>query len=205
LLVALSVAGATGCAAVTLTRGPDPRAQLVAGAAAVEAQDYARARTLLEPLYFERWMEPVGQEAMLVLIAAELDGRNPDRRLWAAADMSGRLLGIPQLEPWMVPVAESYYVLADELGASEARLALGASSPADAEARAARADVTGGSGRAVPVAARESVPSRINRLTAERDSLKRMIEEREQQIATRDRELRDTKQELERIKKTIKS
>jgi hypothetical protein len=119
--------------------------------------------------------------------------------------MSGRLLGIPQLEPWMVPVAESYYVLADELGASEARLALGASSPADAEARAARADVTGGSGRAVPVAARESVPSRINRLTAERDSLKRMIEEREQQIATRDRELRDTKQELERIKKTIKS
>ena len=56
-----------------------------------------------------------GQHALLTLIAADLDNRNPQRRLWAAAEMSARLLSIPDLEPWMVPVGESYYLLAVEL------------------------------------------------------------------------------------------
>lgn len=210
LLVALGVASVTGCAAMTLTRGPDPRDQLAEGVAALEAQDFVRARGLLEPLYFQRWMEPVGQRALLTLIAAELDGRNPGRRLAVAADQSARLLNIPNVESWLVPVAESYYLLAMELGAAEERLAQMEASRTEAEGPGARGE-PGANSRPLPSSARETVPSRVaqlNRisegLVLERDSLKTQIVLLEQQIAARDKELRETKQELERIKKTIK-
>src|SRR5690606_40777317 len=61
LLLALTTAGLTGCAALSFSRQPDPREQLNQGVVALEAQDYAAARALLEPLYRERWQEPVGQ------------------------------------------------------------------------------------------------------------------------------------------------
>jgi hypothetical protein len=193
LLLALSTAGLSGCAALSLSKAPDPAAQLNAGIVALEAQDYPGARGHLEPLYRERWQEPVGQRALLALIAAELDSRNPDRRLWAAADMSARLLNIPQVEPWMVPVAESYYLLAVELGAQEERLARADSARAAAEAAAD-----------LPASSRESVPARIRSITTERDALRRRVGELEQLAATRDKELKETRQELERVKQTIR-
>jgi hypothetical protein len=140
----------------------------------------------------------VGQQALLVLIAAELDNRNPQRRLWAAAEMSARLLSIPELEPWLVPVGESYYLLAVELGAQEERLARADSARAAAQAEVAAAD------RELPSSSRESVPVRINRITTERDSLRRRVGELEAQAQARDKELLETKQELERVKQTIR-
>lgn len=198
LLLALSTAGLTGCAALGIARGSDPREQLNLGAAALGAQEYARARGLLEPLYREHWQERIGQQALVTLIAAELDNRNPERRLWAAADMSARLLSIPSLEPWLVPVGESYYLLALELGAQEERLARADSARAAAEAEVAAAV------RELPSSSRESVPARINRITTERDGLRRRVNELEQQAAARDKELQETKQELERVKQTIR-
>jgi hypothetical protein len=189
LLLALSAVVAAGCAAIGGRGTPDPQAQLVEGVAAVQAQQYLRARGLLEPLFFQRYSEPVGQQALLVLIASEIDHRNPDRRLWAAADMAGRLINLPGAEPWVVPVAEAYYLLALELGAAEERVA-------QAEARAADARL--------PQPTRESVPAQISRITAERDQARRRAEQMEQQLATRDRELRETRQELERIRRTIR-
>lgn len=198
LLLALTTAGVTGCAALSFSRQPDPRAQLDQGVAALEAQDYAAARALLEPLYRERWQERVGQQAMLALIAADLDNRNPDRRLWAAAEMSARLLSIPELEPWLIPVGESYYLLALELGAQEERLARADAARAAAEAEVAAVE------RELPASAAESVPARINRITTERETLRRRVNELEQLVQTRDKELQETKQELERVKQTIR-
>lgn len=198
LLLALSTAGLAGCAAVGITRQPDPQAQLNLGAAALEAQEYGRARDLLEPLYREHWQDRVGQQALVTLIAAELDNRNPDRRLWAAADMSARLLSIPKLQPWLVPIGESYYLLSLELGAQEERLARADSARAAAEAEVEAA------ARELPSSTRESVPARINRVTTERDALRRRVGELEQQAEARDKELRETKQELERVKQTIR-
>jgi vacuolar-type H+-ATPase subunit I/STV1 len=198
LLLALTMAGLSGCAALSMKRQPDARAQLNQGVAALEAQDYAGARALLEPLYREHWQDGVGQQAMLALIAADLDNRNPDRRLWAAAEMAARLLSIPELEPWLIPVGESYYLLALELGAQEERVARADAARAAAEAEVAAAE------RELPASAAESVPVRINRITTERDGLLRRVSELEEQAEARDKELRDTKQELERVKQTIR-
>jgi hypothetical protein len=198
LLLALSAAALGGCAALTTGREADGSARLSQGIAALEAQDYTLARGLLEPLYREYWEEHVGQHALLALTAAELDNRNPQRRLWAAAEMSARLLSIPELEPWLVPVGESYYLLAVELGAQEERLARADSARAAAEAEVAAAD------RELPASNVESVPARINRVVTERDSLQRRVGELEQEAAARDKELQETKQELERVKQTIR-
>lgn len=198
LLLALGTAGLTGCAALARTQQPDPREQLNEGVAALEARDYLRARTLLEPLYREHWEKPVGQQALLTLVAAELDGRNPGRRLWAAAEMAARLLNLPELQPWMVPLGESYYLLAVELGAQEERLAEADSARALAEAQADAAV------RELPESDRSTVPARIRTITSERDALRRRVTELEQLTATRERELRETRQELERVKQTIR-
>jgi hypothetical protein len=204
LLVAVGAAGVTGCAAITVARGVDLRDQLAQGAAALEAQDYTGARDLLEPLYYNYWREPVGQQAMVMLIAAELDGRNPNRRLWAAADMSARLLNISEMEPWVVPVVESYYLLAVELGATEERVALADAARTDAEERAVRAERAAGPPRPLPTANRETVPAQLRRLNQSREELRRQVEQLQQEIAERDRELREIRQELERVRKTIK-
>jgi hypothetical protein len=198
LLLALLTAGTTGCAALGLSSQPDPRAQLDQGVAALEAQDYVAARALLEPLYRGHWQERVGQQAMLALIAIDLDNRNPDRQLWQAAEMSARLLSIPELEPWLIPVGESYYLLALELGAQEERVAQADAARAAAEAQVAAVE------RELPASAVESVTARINRVTRERESLLRRVGELETQAAARDKELQDTKQELERVRQTIR-
>jgi hypothetical protein len=204
LLVAFSVAGVTGCAAITLSRGVEAREQLAHAAAALEAQNYVRARELLEPIYYQHWREPLGQQALVMLIAAELDGRNPDRRLWAATDMATRLLDIPLAEPWVVPVGESFYLLAMELGAAEERIALAESARADAEERAVRAERAAGPPRRLPTSTRETVPAQLRRVNENREQLRRQINQLQEEISERDRELRETRQELERIKRTIK-
>jgi DNA repair exonuclease SbcCD ATPase subunit len=172
---------------------PTPGEQLEAGAEAIRQQEYLRARGLLEPLFYDRPHQTVGQQALLLLLAAELDNRNPDRRLWAAADMAGRFLTAEPAQPWMVPLAESYYVLAMELGAAEERIAEAETARATAEAQTR-----------LPQTAQQSVPERVRQVTAERDQARRQAEQLQQQLAVRDRELRETRAELERVRRTIR-
>jgi chromosome segregation ATPase len=127
-----------------------------------------------------------------------MENRNPQRRLWAAAEMSARLLSIPEVPTCMVPLAESYYLLAIELGAQEERVARADAARAAAEAEFAAAV------RELPSSTLESVPARISRITTERETLRKRVSDLEQQLATRDKDLRDTKQELERVKQTIR-
>src|SRR5690606_33203703 len=128
----------------------------------------------------------------------DLDNRNPDRRLWAAAEMSARLLSIPELESWLIPVGESYYLLALELGAQEERVARADAARAAAEAEVAAVE------RELPASAVESVTARINRITTERESLMRRVSQLETEAEARLKELNETKQELERVKQTIR-
>ena len=195
LLLAFSV---TGCATLASMYRSDPEKQLDLGVTALLAQQYSEARTLLEPLFRERLDEETGQRAGVLLIAAELDNRNPQRRLWAAADMAARLLSAHDLESWLVPVGESYYLLALELGAQEQRLARADS------ARAAAEEVMAEASRALPSFGLESVPARINRITAERDELRRRVSELNAAKDSIDTELRTTRQELERVRQTIR-
>jgi hypothetical protein len=196
LLLLMSMTGVTGCAAVASLRGGEtPQSQLEAGAAAVTQQEYLRARGLLEPLFYGRPLERIGQQALLVLLAAELDNRNPDRRLWAAADLAGRFLNSEPADPWLVPLVETFYLISMELGAAEERIAEAESARASAEARASQR---------LPAVTQESVPARVGRVTTERDQARRQVEQLQQQLATRERELRETRAELERIRRTIR-
>lgn len=192
MLPLLGALAMTGCGALAGIRGENPWSQLEAGVAAAEAQEYMQARGLLEPLFYQRPNDVVGQRALLVLVAAELDNRNPDRRLWAAADMAGRMLNTEPAEAWMSPVAASYYLLAMELGAAEERIAQAEAARQTAEARN------------LPASTQESVPARVGRITAERDQARRQAEQLQQQLAARERELRETRAELDRIKRTIR-
>ncbi|HEX6694628.1 MAG TPA: hypothetical protein VF035_08040 [Longimicrobiales bacterium] len=183
----------TSCAVLSGVGEPDAEAELDRGLTALRAREYNDARRILEPLYQSSWREPVGQEALLALASMELDPRNPERRLWAGADLAGRLLGIPQASPADIPVAETLYLLAIELGAVEERIARADSVTQAAEDRSRR-----------PTASVMSVPARMARLQAERDGLNRRNEQLQATLKTRDKELADAKQELERIKKTLK-
>lgn len=191
---ALLCAGLAGCAALRPEQAPGPEEQLEHGLAALEVQDFSAARRLLEPLYHAYWQESVGQRALLALAASELDARNANRRLSVAADLTGRYLGVPDVPRWTVPVAETLFLAALELGAQGD----------SAQVQAGTAARPAGSGRTLPVSTRESLPARVRRITTERDDLQRRLQSAEQRLATREKELQDAQQELERIRKTIK-
>ncbi|MGH7504698.1 MAG: hypothetical protein ACRELX_03570 [Longimicrobiales bacterium] len=190
LLLALAVAGATGCAALQLGGESEPDVRLELGLDALAERDFDRAQQHLEWVYRNYWQQPVGQEALLVLVASELDPRNTTRRLWASADMAARLLGIPQAPRWMDPVGESMYLLALELGANEDRLE---------RARAAL-----DSAQALPKYTGPSIPVQMQAIRSERDSLKVQLETLQAQREQLDKELKEKTAELERIRKTVK-
>jgi hypothetical protein len=60
------------------------------------------------------------------------------------------------------------------------------------------------SGRVLPAFRGQTVPARIARVEAQRDSLERRLRQTEADLVAKDEELTTTKQELERIKRTIK-
>lgn len=188
LLLALMLAVA-GCVAYGTGGEPDPERTLQAGLNALAMGDYARAQEHLESVYREHWNEPIGQQALLVLAAAEMDPRNTSRRLWASADMAARLLGIEEAAPWMQPLGETLYLLSLEMGANEERIA--------------RAQAALDSAQSLPTFTGQSYPAQIEALQTERDNLRRRLD---QVIVVRDsidKELKDRTAELERVRRTI--
>lgn len=210
--IALFTVGVAGCATLPWHRGLNAKDQLRQGLAALAQQQYSRARPLLERVYLDHWREEEGRQALLALAAAELDSRNPERRLAVGRELAGRYLSMESVPGWTVPAAEALYVLADELGGRDTLLARAEENRQAAEAE--RADVlqalkSGESGRrTLPRSEVESVPERIRRLMAERDlerdELLRRNAALEQRLAASDKELKDAQAELERIRKTLK-
>jgi hypothetical protein len=192
LLLALLVAGVTGCAAFGngAEPEPEPERRLQMGLEALAQRDYSRAQEHLDWVYRTHWREPIGQQALLVLIAAEMDPRNTTRRLWASADMSARLLGIEPAPGWMDPLAETLYLLALELGANEERIA--------------RAQAALDSAQTLPKFTGQSYPAQVQALRTERDSLQRRLEALSTEREAMDKELKEKTAELERIRKTVR-
>ncbi|HEX7118474.1 MAG TPA: hypothetical protein VF212_06780 [Longimicrobiales bacterium] len=128
-----------GCAALQPDRAPDPEERLAEGLAALERGDYRGAYEPLNWVYTHYANEAVGQQALLALVAAELDPRNPSRRLGVGSELAGRYLRLPAIARWTKPVAETLYLLALELGAAEERVAEAEEEAAAAEERAREA------------------------------------------------------------------
>jgi hypothetical protein len=190
LLVVLLVAGAAGCSLLRLGGEPDPEKRMELGLAALGQGDLTRAQEHLHWVYSHHGESPVGRRALLVLVAAELDPRNESRRLWAAADMSAKLLSQAGSPEWVEPVAETLYLLALELGANEERIA--------------RAEAERDSAQALPELPGPSVLAQVQTLREERDNLRRRAQALEQVVAAKEKELKEKEQELERIRKTLK-
>jgi hypothetical protein len=190
LLATLLAAGMSACSALPFNGEPDPEERMQAALASLGAGDLARAQEHLHQIYNTHWNRPIGRQALLVLVAAELDPRNPHRRLGAAADMSAKLLSSARGPDWTEPVTETLYLLALELGANEERIA--------------RAEAERDSAQALPKLPGPSFVAQMDELRMQRDSLRRRTVALEQAFAAKDKELKEKEQELERIRKTLK-
>ncbi|MEO7670839.1 MAG: hypothetical protein ABIV28_01345 [Longimicrobiales bacterium] len=175
-----------------------PEAELKRGIKAAQTQDYAKAREILEPLYRAHYMDETGRRALMALTLAELDPRNATRRLYAASDFATSLIKAPLVPFWEKAAAETLYLLSIELGGLEQEMGR-VEAAKDSAYRAAAA-----SGLVLPSSTRESWPTQLRRVRDERDALTKRVETLTGTLRTRDRELADAKQELERIKKTLK-
>jgi hypothetical protein len=188
--IAVVLVGTAACATVRGGTGRSADEGFSDGVRLLEAGDYARAAAVLDSVYQTYWTRPVGRRALLELAALSLDTRNPDRSLWQAADYSARLVAIPQTEPWLLPIGRTMYLTAVELGALEGERDEAVAARKDAEAAA-------GASRPLPRYQGETVPARLAALEQARDELRERVAGLEQQ-------LRDTTQELARIRRTIK-
>lgn len=187
LVGGLLAVGVSGC---SLIATPNAEQRLEAGLAALARGDRNIAHEQIQPVSTEHWGEPVGHRATLVLAAAELDPRNPARRLWVGADLSAQLLSHHATPPWMEPVAETLYLLSLELGANEEQLA--------------RTEAQRDSAQALPRLPGPSFMVQLESLSSERDRARRRAAQLEAALAAKEKELKDKEQELERIKKTLK-
>jgi hypothetical protein len=204
MVLAVTLSAASGCATFAGNREPDPAGDLAAGLEASAAEDFAGARALLLPVYRQHWASPVGQQALLALAALEVDPRNPERRPEAAAELLARYLGIEAAPEWTVPVAESLYLVALELGGEPAAARVEADAAREAELRPEAPT------RHLPQLPGPTVPARLaaageaqDRLREERDEVQRRLQQLERQMAARDSVIRVRDQEIERIRRLI--
>ena len=190
ILTSLLLVGATACSMLPFVGESDPERRFEQALADLSTGNLARAQEHLHSVATNHARERIGRKALLVLVAAELDPRNPERRLWAAADMSARLLS-PTGEPeWAEPIAETLYLLSLELGANEERIA--------------RAEAARDSAEALPKLPGPSFVAQMDALRAQRDSLRRRTVALEQSVSAKETELKEKDQELQRILKTLK-
>ena len=170
-----------------------------AGMVALRRGDFAQASTDLGWVAEHYPDKDVGRQALLVVAALEVDPRNPRRRLAMGADLAGSYLKLEDKERWTEPVAQSLFLLAEELGAAEERVAAAEADRLAAERRANERDLP-----KYPEQSR-TVPARLHSLEDERDRLSKRIEQLEAEVAERDKRLAEKDKELERIRKTIRS
>lgn len=190
LLVGVLVIGVAGCSIVGLNGRPSAEQRLDAGIGALARGDQAEAREHLYPVYSENWGRSVGRRATIVLVALELDPRNPTRRLAVGADMAARMLAQPGTPTWLEPVAETLYLLSLEVGANEERIA--------------QVEAERDSAQALPQLPGPSFMAQLQELRTERDSERRRAAELALTLAAKEKELKEKEQELERIRRTLR-
>src|SRR5688572_596008 len=100
--------------------GPD---RFDTGIAALRRGDFARASNDLNWVILKHANDPVGQRALLASASLEMDPRNPQRHLALGSDLAATYLQKAEEPEWSQALAQTLYLLALELGASEERLA----------------------------------------------------------------------------------
>lgn len=102
---------------------PPPQAEapgkLEAALKALGSRDYTAAHARLLEVVELCGGAPLGQQALLLIAAAELDPRNPDPRRSLAAESTSLLLGELGSEAWARQLAESFYLIGRKLGARQ--------------------------------------------------------------------------------------
>ena len=185
-VLAAAVTVLSGCAALSRGGPDESERRLAQGLEALDHGNYAESFEHLSWVAARHPNDVLGQRALLALGAADLDPRNPGRRIGIGAELVGRYLAYSDTPEWVRPVAQTLYLLGQELGAAEERVAAAVE---DKERAEARADLPSYSGT--------PVPARIRALTEERDRLKG-------RVAQLEKELAEKKQELERLRKTLR-
>jgi len=167
--------------------------RLAAALAAFERGDRASAWAGFERVATAHPATPVGEQALVLLVAMEADPRDPVADPLAAAARAGQALRSGVARGWTVPVLETLYLLALEVGAADS-VAL------ERVERAAADSAVRGLPRlpGLPLAAR------LRALEAEREQLARRVARLEEELARKDAELAKRDQELARIRKTLK-
>lgn len=193
LAASFVVLAISACATVGSMFDDEREQRYNAGLTALRAGDYAAASEHLGWVAERNAGDAVGQQALLMVAALEMDPRNPNRRLPLGSDLTGSYLKLERTPAWTTPVAETLYLLAVELGAAEDRAAQAEADKEQAENR---------------LRLPENAPTMASRLRAagdERDKLAKKVEQLEAQVAERDKKLAEKDKELERIRKTLKS
>ena len=175
-----------GCAALTRGGPNESELRLEQGLAALDHGNYLEGFEHLSWVAARHPNDVLGQRALLALGASDLDPRNPSRRLGIGTELVGRYLAYGDTPTWVRPVAQTLYLLGQELGAAEERVAAAEQDRLRAEATAELPSYSG-----------TPVPQRIRALTEERDRLTR-------RVAQLEKELAEKNQELERIRKTLR-
>lgn len=102
---------------------PPPQAEapdkLEASVKALGRGDYNEAHARLLEVVELCGGAPLGQQALLLIAAAELDPRNPDPRRSLAAESTSLLLGELDSTSWARQLAESFYLIGRKLGARQ--------------------------------------------------------------------------------------
>lgn len=102
---------------------PPPQAEapgkLEAALGALRARDYEAAYARLVEVVELCGSAPLGQQALLLIAATELDPRNPDPRRSLAAEATSLLLGELDSMSWARQFSESFYLIGRRLGAQQ--------------------------------------------------------------------------------------
>jgi hypothetical protein len=193
LAASLVVLAISACATVGSVFDGDREKRYNAGMTALKTGDYAAASEHLNWVAEHHAGDAMGQQALLMVAALEMDPRNPNRRLPLGSDLTGSYLKLERTPAWTTPVAETLYLLAVELGAAEDRVAQAEADKEQAENRLRLPENS------------PTMTSRLRTVSDERDKLAKKVEALEAQVADREKKLAEKDKELERIRKTLKS
>jgi hypothetical protein len=175
--------------------------RLTVGLAAYERGDYVTANEELGWVVERYGDQVIGRQALLAVAAVEMDPRNPQRRLNLGANLLESYLRLEHQPDWVLPAAQTLYLMSMEMGAVEERVAQAEAGKQEAERRFQEVE------RDLPTLPdpTATVSARLRAFKDERDRALKKVEQLEVQLVERDKKLVETEKELERIRKTLKS
>ncbi len=194
LVLLLPLAGCVFHRPASQPSAPKPEERLQQALTVLDSGDYAGATRQLLALSQGDANSAVGRAALLSAAAAELDPRNPDRQLDQGATLLASYLQRSPPGDWTEHAVESFYLLAQEVGASSERIE-------QAQAAAARARAEAGRVPRLPGA---PLSQRLEDVQRDRDRLATRVKELESTSADLRKQYADTLQELQRIRRTLR-